>query len=279
MIISTLVETFRWWRLWRPSTSELDQARATHFEASSDPVPDQGWKRKVVLVTGRSDFSTNVLAPDQLGLLLQLQKALLLEDNELIYQAFPFDGSVAAHFKHVSLWEKLSGGRLRVPVISMRNFWQWVLLVTSTRYASDVAAVITRMLGAPQGKDSTLLFVTGSLGTAMVLSAVPHLTARCRISILSYGGVFGDVDGLDRIESMLNLSAKGDRWSAIGSHWTSLFNKDSGAITRASADGRLRQLCIVGPGHMAYLEDQAAVSMLIDEAKQLPGWSKELVHD
>jgi hypothetical protein len=280
MIISTLIETLKWWQLWRPSTSEFDSARAALLENASDPPPsDQGWKRKVVFVTGRSDFSTSVLDPDQLGLMLQLQKSLGLDDNELVYQAFPFDAAVAAHFQGVSLWEKLSAGKLRVPVISMRNFWQWVLLLTSKRYAKDIAAVLSNTLGTAHGKQSTLLFVTGSLGTAMVLSAVRHLSVRCRISILSYGGVFGDVDGLDRIESMLDLSAKGDSWSAIGSFWTSVFHSDSGAIKRATADGRLRQMCVLGPGHMAYLEDPTTVSMLLDEARQLPGWSKELVLD
>jgi hypothetical protein len=202
LLAATLFDTLRW----------IMHGRNILPVKCPRPKP---WRRGLIYLSGASDFSANMLLPNQHRLFSAV--ASIWNPCASVAKPFPYrvDRTTVDH-SHLAAqqWRPHS---IPVLIYSLRNFWQFVLAtLLAPWYGRWVAQRISAALGPPLTPEPELLVVGNSTGAALILAALPSLRHRwpeVQIHVLMYGGAFVRIPAEPNLSSFHQVIGAEDRWA------------------------------------------------------------------
>lgn len=173
---------------WRTRLARLDPAG--HLLPPED--------RRLVLLTGQSDFATSALPPDKIGFL----EAVAPPGTPILPAGFPW---------HTDFAES-SAGPVPLLAASLANARQWIWARRDPAFVASLAAVVGRLLAATR---RDLFLVTGSCGVDLLAAATTRLPPGGPAVHLAALGPAGRMPAPERVARRLVLQGRRDGWSRL----------------------------------------------------------------
>ncbi|MBZ8182504.1 hypothetical protein [Oscillatoria salina] len=268
-LLLTLAETLIWFNL-------------LHQQTSTKTPSKNNWQNAIVFLTGISDYKATNLQPEQINFIQNISKHF--PADIAIAEPFPYEKITAQKYLPLDIWDKIRYKSPPLLVISLHNFWQTIFSAWFPKtHGKIVAKCLINRLGIPETTHSNLIFICGSVGANIALTATPILTEnwQIRVSIISYGGVFGSTSAFDSIDHFYHLVGKQDNWTKIGKILFPQRLLSRGGIAKARQENRYSIHYTGEHTHMGYLSEiQVNPTQLtyqdltLKTVIQLPIWEK-----